>query len=484
MIWHSFLTIFVILLMVSSIVVVVFDDTAPAAKLAWILAIALLPIVGVVLYLLFGINNRYHYLFKRRHRRYTALLEAETSPELSNLLFGHSCDDSIREEFRPLARLLGKGFHPCATDATAFEIITSGKRKYELLLEDLRNAKESIHIEYFRFGTDSGSEDVRNVLIQKAREGVKVRFINENIVNFSLFPGYYGRMRRAGIEVLKFTDPRRHLLELPTRLNHRNHRKIVVIDGKIGYTGGMNINNNYFQVWRDTHLRLTGNAVAALQFIFLDSWIIGGGHLDHPLPHYYPMLQGSTMEPTAPLKDKLVQIVQDEPNTGQPVLQMSYEWVLLNARKYVYLQTPYFAPPEAVLNTLKAAALSGVDVRLMIPRKNDTIFMGSINKSYYRQCLAAGVRIFERGGEFIHSKTFVADDYISSIGSANIDNRSFNLNYEVNTYIYDEETALRNKAIFEEDLALCREITLEEILSTPRYKRFFRKLIGLISSLT
>lgn len=484
MFWSSFLTVFIILLMVSSVVVIVFDDASPAAKLAWILAIILLPIVGMVLYLLFGINNRYHYIFKRRHRRYTKLLEAETSPELKTLLGSHTKDELVREEFRPLARMLGTGFHPCVSDDNAFEIITEGKRKYELLLEDLRGARESIHIEYFRFGTDSGSEDVRNILIQKAKEGVKVRFINENIVNFSLFPGYYGRMRRAGIEVLKFTDPRRHLLELPTRLNYRNHRKIVVIDGRIGYTGGMNINNNYFLFWRDTHLRLTGNAVAALQFIFLDSWIVGGGKLDHPLPHFYPMLQGSTMEKDAPLTGKLVQVVQDEPDGGQPVLQMSYEWVLLNARKYIWLQTPYFAPPVAVLSALKAAALSGVDVRLMIPEKNDTIFMGSINKSYYRQCLEAGIRIFERGGNFIHSKTFVCDDYLSSIGSANIDNRSFNLNYEVNTYIYDEETALRNKAIFEEDLALCREITLQEILDTPRYKRFCRKLVGLFSSLT
>ena len=483
MFWSNFLTVFLILLIISSIVVVVFDDAPAAAKLAWILAIALLPVLGVVLYLLFGINNRYHYMFKRRHRRYTALLEKEMTPELSKLLFGHGQDGAVREEFQPLAKLLGHGFHPCVADDSAFEIITEGKRKYELLLEDLRNAKESIHIEYFRFGTDSGSEDVRNLLIQKAKEGVKVRFINENIVNFSLFPGYYGRMRRAGIEVLKFTDPRRHLLELPTRLNYRNHRKIVVIDGKIGYTGGMNINNNYFQIWRDTHLRLTGNAVAALQFIFLDSWIIGGGKLDHPLPHFYPMLQGSTMEREAPLTGKLVQVVQDEPDAGQPIIQMGYEWVLLNARKYIYLQTPYFAPPEPILNTLRAAALAGLDVRLMIPEKNDTIFMDSINRSFYRPCLEAGIRIFERGGNFIHSKTFVADDYLSSIGSANIDNRSFNINYEVNTYIYDEETALRNKAIFEEDLKLCREISLQEIVATPWYRRFWRKLLGLFSSI-
>lgn len=482
MVWSTFLMVFLILLNISSIVVVVFDDRPPASKLGWILIISLLPYLGVLLFLLLGINNRYHYIFRRRHRRYTALLEKEMTPELNDLLFGHGQDDRVAEPFRPLARLLGYGFHPCVADDNSLEIITEGKRKYELLVEDLRGAKESIHIEYFRFGTDSGSEDVRNILIQKAKEGVKVRFINENIVNFSLFPGYYGRMRRAGIEVLKFTDPRRHPLELPTRLNYRNHRKIVVIDGKIGYTGGMNINNNYFQIWRDTHLRLTGNAVAALQFIFLDSWIIGGGHLDHPLPHFYPMLQGATSAP-APLQGKLVQVVQDEPEGGQPLLQMSYEWLFLNARKYIYLQTPYFAPPEPVLNTLRAAALTGLDIRLMIPAKNDTILMDSINRSFYRSCLEAGIRIFERGGNFIHSKTFVADDYLSSIGSANIDNRSFNLNYEVNTYIYDEETALRNKEIFMEDMKLCREITLDEILRTPWYTRFIRKLVGLFSSI-
>ena len=482
MAFDSVLSVFLILLIVSSIIVVVFDDAQPSIKLAWILVISALPVVGILLYLLFGINNRHHHIFKRRHRRYTALLEAETSEDLSRLLFGHTKDEAIREAYRPLARLLGSGFHPSVSDDTSLEIITEGKRKYELLMEDLRNARESIHIEYFRFGTDSGSEDVRNLLIQKAREGVKVRYINENIVNFSLFPGYYGRMREAGIEVLKFTDPRKHLLDLTTRLNYRNHRKIVVIDGKIGYTGGMNINNNYFLFWRDTHLRLTGNAVAALQFIFLDSWIIGGGKLDHPLPHYYPMLKGSTAEP-GPLSGKLVQIVQDEPDGRQPVLQMSYEWVFLNARKYVYLQTPYFAPPEPVLQAMRAAALSGVEIRLMVPEKNDTILMDSINRSFYRPCLEAGIRIFERGGNFIHSKTFVADDYLSSIGSANIDNRSFNLDYEVNSYIYDEETALRNKAVFEEDLSLCREITLEEVLATPWYTRFIRKFLGLFSSL-
>ncbi|MBR1928026.1 MAG: hypothetical protein IJ840_09830 [Bacteroidales bacterium] len=358
--------------------------------------------------------------------------------------------------------------------------------------------------------------------MRKAREGVKVRFILENIANFPIRPKFYNEMGKAGVEIVRFTNPRTHLIELVTSLNYRNHRKIVVIDGKIGYTGGMNINDNYFKRWRDTHLRITGPAVASLQYAFLDSWLTGGGTLDLPLLDYFPAAapagkalvsedhatlgtvrggtgaewseangvaerseapEPPTLFPAARLAGKLMQIIPDEPDLPIPMLKYSYEWIIQHAKKYIWLQTPYFVPPEPILDAMKIAARSGVDIRLMLPERADNFITRAANKAYYDEILGAGVRLFLRHGEFIHSKTIVCDDYLSSIGSANIDGRSFDINYEINTYIYDEETALRCKEIYKTDLEKSRELTLEEWSKRPWYNRLAESIIRLFSPL-
>ena len=516
------LTGFYVLLILSVFTVILIDKGDSGRKFAWLLIIAVLPVVGLVLYLMFGINYRHHWIFNRRHQRYRDIFDAGTTPELSRILFGHLNEEKIREEFRPLARLLGAEHYPSVTSGNDIEIITSGQRKFDLLREDILAARESIHIEYFHFGNDKGSKAIKRLLMQKAREGVKVRFLYENIANFPIASAYYNDMKKAGVDVVKFTNPRMHLLDLATKLNYRNHRKIVVIDGKIGYTGGMNINDHYFRQWRDTHMRITGDAVAVLQYTFLDSWLTGGGTIDKPMIDFYPMAknqvtddstsvtsansvtvrqqakvmdniasaspaigeEGIDFHATHPtLKNKLVQIVPDEPDLPLPILQLSYEWTLQHAKKYIYLQTPYFVPTEPVMDALKTAALCCVDVRLMLPEVADNILMRPANRAYYEEALQAGVRIFLRQGEFIHAKTFVCDDYLSSIGSANLDFRSFAINYEVNSYIYDEEAALMNKNIFMHDIRQCRELTLEEWSRRPWYSRLLESLMRLFAPL-
>lgn len=536
------LTVLYFLLILSVFTVILVDKGDSGRKFAWLLVIAVLPVVGLALYLMFGINYRHHWIFNRRHQRYRDIFESGTTPELNRILFGHGNESRIREEFRPLARLLGAEGYPSVTSGNDIEVITSGQRKFDLLCEDIKAAKESIHIEYFHFGNDKGSKAIKRLLMQKAREGVKVRFLYENIANFPIASAYYNDMRRAGVEVVKFTNPRMHVLDFATKLNYRNHRKIVVIDGRIGYTGGMNINDHYFRQWRDTHLRVTGDAVAVLQHIFLDSWLTGGGTIDRKMIDYYPMASGAstssatatstatTMSSETPasqatltgavtatitetttgsdttvaepveapnttqegidfrathptLKDKLIQIVPDEPDRPLPILQLSYEWALQHAKKYIYLQTPYFVPTDPVMDALKTAALCGVDVRLMLPEVADNLLMRPANRAYYEEALQAGVRIFLRQGEFIHAKTFVCDDYLSSIGSANLDFRSFTINYEVNSYIYDEQTAMMNKGIFLYDLRQCRELTLEEWTRRPWYSRILESLMRLFAPL-
>lgn len=496
------------LLILSVCTVILVDKGDSGRKFAWLLIIAVLPVVGLVLYLMFGINYRHHWIFNRRHQRYMDIFKSEATPELAEILFGSGNVSKIREEYRPLARLLGAEGYPSVTSGNDIEIITSGQRKFDLLCEDIKAAKESIHIEYFHFGNDKGSKAVKRLLMQKAREGVKVRFLYENIANFPIASTYYNAMRKAGVEVIKFTNPRMHVLDLVTMLNYRNHRKIVVIDGRIGYTGGMNINDHYFRQWRDTHLRITGDAVASLQHIFMDSWLTGGGTLDKAMIDFFPMARagaatvpmagenvptdgGNVPEPpeidfraTHPtLRGKLLQIVPDEPDRPLPILQLSYEWALHHAKDYIYLQTPYFVPTEPVMDALKAAALCGVDVRLMLPEVADNILMRPANRAYYEEVLQAGVRIFLRRGEFIHAKTFVCDDYLSSIGSANLDFRSFAINYEVNSYIYDEQTALMNKGIFLYDIRQCHELTIEEWSRRPWYSRILESLMRLFAPL-
>ena len=475
-------TILYILLILTVVVVILIDKGDSGRKFAWLLIIAALPVIGILFYFLVGINYRHHWIFNRRHQKYKDLFEKGTTEALNGILFGHEAESLVREDFRPLASMMGRDTYPTVSSGNNFEIITRGRRKFDLLREDIMAAKEYIHMEYFKFGNDEGGKAIKELLMRKAREGVKVRFILENIANFPIRPRYYNDMRKAGVEVVRFTNPRSHFLKFVTSINFRNHRKIVVIDGNIGYTGGMNINDNYFNRWRDTHLRVTGPAVASLQYAFLDSWLTAGATLDRPLIDYYPSASPTNASPAA-AAGKLMQIVPDEPDLPLPMLMYSYEWAIQHAKKYIWLQTPYFVPPEPVLDAMKIAALSGVDIRIMLPERADNFITRPANRAYYEEILTAGVRLFLRQGEFIHSKTFVCDDYLSSIGSANIDSRSFDINYEINTYIYDEQTARECKRIYEADLELSRELTLEEWSQRPWHNRLAESVIRLLSPL-
>ena len=464
------------LLILGTAFVIIVDKGDPGRKLAWLMVITFLPLLGFFLYICFGINFRHHWIFNRRHRRYRETFMAGTDETVNRLLFQPCGQDRIPEKYKPLSRLLASGSRLQMSEADELEIITKGSWKFARLMEDLRAAKESVHMEYFHFGNDAGSRAIKEVLMQKAREGVEVRFINENIANFPVSSLYYDDMKKAGVEVQKFTNPRSHLINMVTLLNYRDHRKIVVIDGKIGYTGGMNINDKYFLRWRDTHLRFTGSAVASLQYIFLDSWLTAGGSLRRPLKDYFPVQEKKAA-------GRLMQIVPDSPQAENPILQMGYEWILLHAKEYVWLQTPYFVPPEPLLDALKSAALGGTDVRLMLPATSDNFFMRPANRLYFKELIESGVKIYLRRGEFMHCKTFVCDDDLCSVGTANLDYRSFGINYEVNTYVFDRETALQCKEIFLKDQEQSDLVTMEAVRAGRWHHRIGEGLVGLFAPL-
>ncbi len=470
--------IILVLLIIGTILVILADeDEDSGKKIAWIIVIVLLPVVGILFYVIFGLNPRRN----TRHDEYSRMFReafadySGTKPYME--LFGGKNREKIREAYRELSQLLSRSNGTTVTGCNNVEIITSGKRKFEALVNDLENARSHIHMEYFYFRKDDGSRKIKEILMRKAREGVKVRFIHENIANIDISPRYYNEMKKAGVEVVKFTNARFSLLRLSARLNYRDHRKIVVIDGKIGYTGGMNIGDDYFLRWRDTHMRITGNAVYALQYSFLYSFCTSGGRIPEDFPGLFPV------QDSGQKRNELVQIVPDQPEDKWPVLHMGAVWTVQHSSRYVYIQTPYFVPPEPLLQALKSSALKGADVRVMIPRKADLPYMNLANKSYYNACLEAGIRIFEKKGNFIHSKTIVSDDYLSVIGSANMDYRSLELNYEINAYIFNEETAVRNREIFLADLGECDEVTLEEWRRRPWYLKLGQAVIRLFAPL-
>jgi len=451
-------------------------------KLFWVLFILLIPVAGLIFYCLCGINYRYPAVRKRLHGKAVERLKKEITPEQADAWFSDRDLDKVPEEYKPLAQLLlscGEGNKVYA--GNSFEIITSGLRKRELLLEDIRKAKHFIHLEYFRFGNDEAGREVRDLLYQKVAEGVEVCYLNNNMIGRFIPRSYFRDMQRHGINVVPYTHIRMGFRQWLMRINCQNHRKILVVDGQVAYVGGMNLNDHYFYQWRDTHLRVTGPLIARLQASFMDSWIGSGGTFRHPLNEYiskdYPQQE-------APLKDKLMQEAVSAPEYPFRTAQLAIEWILNHASRYAYIQTPYWVPPASLLNAVKGAARRGVDVQLMLPREVDTPLMGPANRAYYAECMEAGVRIFERGGEFIHAKTLVIDDNLSVMGGSNLDCRSFDINSENDTFIYDEETAQVNKQIFQKEKAFCEELDLATWkASRSVWQRFSSAFMRLFSPL-
>lgn len=442
-------------------------------KIVWIVLI--LAGVALLFWLVFGINWRSKQNYDRKHHLLRSRMQAEDTEELRRLLFSNGLTMRVEQRFQPLTMLLARGGRPSVSLSTP-QIITSGKDKYNMLMSDLICAKESIHMEYFHFGIDKSSRKIRQVLMEKARQGVKVRFINENIANRPIPNCYFRSMRKAGVEVVNFSDSRFSLLRFLMTLSYRDHRKIVVIDNRIGYTGGMNINDHYFYQWRDTHLRLTGEAVASLQYAFLDTWLASGGQLHSAVNSFFFHLDKPSCGQSL---GTLTQITPDDPTSPEPVLLTAYEWILNHAQKYVWFQSPYIAPPPSLISAMRNAAQRGVDVRVMVPEHCDTAIMRPINKSYYAELTEAGVQFYVRSGEFMHSKTIVCDDYLSCVGSANLDYRSFGIDYEINTFFYDRAVALRQKQIFENDLPICRLVIAAETHPTP-WQRLMRHLAPIV----
>lgn len=456
-----------IITVVGTIFVIISENRNPFRTLAWVLVLNFVPIIGLILYYLLGQDTQRKKYFRKRHK--TVIHDDSFKELVENNI------EKIPEKYMPLANLCSQSNNSWVLYGSEIKTFITGKSKFEALIEDLKNAKHHIHMEYFLFNKDETGKEIKKILMQKAEEGVEVRFIYENIANITVLPKFYNEMKKSGVQVCPFM--KMSLPRIRRTINYRNHRKNVVIDGKIGYIGGMNIGDEYAkgENWRDTHIRVRGQGVYGLQANFITDWYSSG---EQHVPDFHPYFP-----PTKIYSNNLMQVVPGGPDFPYFNLLQAAVRVVIESKKYVYIQTPYFLPPESLLQALQSTALAGVDVRVMVSKKSDTRYTDPAGRSYYESLLSAGLRIYEHETAFIHAKTMVSDDYISMIGSTNMDFRSFESSFELNSYHYDEELAMRNKAIFLEDLKGCREVKLEEFEKRPWWKKGIESIMRLFAPL-
>jgi len=421
------------------IIHVVMDNRQPAKTMAWALVIFFIPVVGIILYLFFGVNTRKERAISRRS------ISELTKGNI--IAFDEQKDLHVPSRYKEIVNLYKSG-ESMPFKNNAVEIYTDGYQYFPALLREIAQAKEHIHLEYFIFEDDPLGRLIADALIAKAKQGVEVRVIYDDVGCWHVRSRFFNRMTDAGIMVEPFLPVR--FPTLTRKANYRNHRKIVVIDGRVGFIGGMNIALRYVkgqgrQAWRDTVMRVEGGVVSAMQGAFLLDWYFVRRALINNA-RYYPT-------PSPQIENNCIgQIVISGPLNPYPDIMEGYVHILTTARNYVYLETPYFMPTEPVLFAMKTAARSGVDVRLIVPLKSDARFVAWASRSFLREVSEAGVKVHFYHEGFIHSKLMVSDNSFCTCGSTNVDFRSFENNFESNIFFYDEGLALRVRSIFMRDL--------------------------------
>lgn len=442
------------LVILSTVVFVVLDNRNPVKAMAWILVLFFLPLVGLILYFFLGRSNRKERLISKKG--YSRLIKRPMSEyQMQESLKVNSDKTRIMSFFRKVNNAL-------PFEGNNIDIFTDAHSMYLSLLKSIYSAKHHIHVEFYIIEDDSVGRLFRDALIDKSRQGVKVRVLYDDVGCWKVSREFFEQMLCEGIEVQSFLKVRFPVFT--SKVNYRNHRKIVVVDGNIGFIGGMNIAYRYLYgfswgIWRDTHVKIEGKAVYGLQTAFLTDWFAVERSLITS-PEYFPKMKTSdTDTDNSASSGSIAQIVTSDPVGKWRDIMQGYVMAISSARTYIYIQTPYFLPTEPVLSALQTAALAGVDVRIMIPKRGDSWIIHKGTMSYLDDMLDAGVKIYLYRKGFLHSKLMVSDDYISTVGSTNMDFRSFEHNFEANAFFYDKKTALALKDIFNNDIKSCMLLT-------------------------
>ncbi|WP_223593131.1 cardiolipin synthase [Neobacillus bataviensis] len=434
--------------------VIFLENRHPTQTITWLVVLGSFPLVGFIFYLLFGRNYRKEKMFRKKYfldKQAFLTVEGENDPrseEKLNLLGEH------QGKLFTLAQKLGNS--PISFD-TSTKILTNGEETFLHIIEQLKRAKHHIHLEYYIVRHDRIGQEIKNILIEKAQQGVKVRFLYDAVGSWQLSKVYINDLKNAGIETVTFGPVK--LPFLNNKFNFRNHRKIIVIDGTIGFVGGLNIGDEYLGrdkdigFWRDTHLMLKGEAVRTLQLIFLQDWYYMTNH---------SFLTAEYLSPQIDFKSHGgVQLIAGGPDNEWSVIKNIFFSMIASAKKSVWIASPYFIPDEDIFSAIKVAALSGIDVRLLVPNRPDKRIVFHASRSYFPELLEAGVKVYEYERGFMHSKIVIVDDELASIGTSNMDMRSFHLNFEVNAFLFRTESTQKLVAEYLNDIKHSKQLELQ-----------------------
>lgn len=453
----------------------------PSATLAWIMILFLVPVVGIIFYFLFSQNIARQRIFRMSLHEESMINSSlkEQNALIEKGEFEFSNPES--KKWQDMIRLHQTYSEAYFTQDNRISILTDGKHKFDSLFNDIRNAKRIINVMYFIVKNDSLGRQLIDLLTEKAREGVEVRFLIDAMGSRQINHKTLAKFKQAGGKYAFFFPPM--IKDLNLKLNYRNHRKMVIIDGTIGYLGGFNVGNEYigkkkkFGYWRDTHLRIIGSSVQDMNARFILDWRFASKEKILLSQAYYgqpsPSIKGTTG----------IQIVSSGPDSSKEEIKQGYLKMISSAKKNIYIQTPYFVPDASILEALKMAVLCGVDVRIMIPCKPDHMFVYWATYHYAGILIDHGAKIYIYDEGFMHAKTICVDGEVAAIGSANFDIRSFRLNFEANAFIYDASEVYKMEAIFETDMTRCHELTAKLYSERTIIIRFKESISRLLSDL-
>ncbi len=452
--------------------VIISENRNPQKTISWILVLTFLPVIGLILYLFFGEDHRKVW---RINKKMNKGLEGKDLPYFE--LFDKEIPNDSYVKLKTL--LKNVGYAPVLSE-NSVDILTSGEDKFRQLFIDINNATKHVHLLYYKIADDKIGNELKNLLIKKVADGIEVRVIYDDVGSIKTKNRFFREMKEAGIKIESFLPIK--FPYLARRVNYRNHRKIAVIDGQIGYIGGINIADCYIEgikwgIWRDTTIRIEGKGVYGLQVIFLLDWYYSHKEALNTSP-YFPSL------PSLPsLGNNSMQIVSASPLEKYESMTEGFFQAINGAKDYIYIQTPYFIPTDRIIKAMQTAAMSGVDVRLTIPERSDNYFVTAATYSSISALLSYNVTVYLYTTGFIHSKMIVIDDSLTIIGSANMDVRSFELNFEASAFIYSEDTAKKGKNIYLRDLEDSRPVALSEWENRSRLRRYFESLMRLLTPL-
>lgn len=461
---------------------IVYETESTSKTLAYLLLTIFLPIGGIIVYFVIGTNYRKRKLYSKKIFKDEQLMQGvKTQIFRTSATSWQTVGPKLRKYKKLFTLLLNSNWSSLSTN-NEVEILLNGEAKFASVLAALKAAKNHIHIEYYIYEDDEIGNAIKDVLIERAGAGVEVRFIYDDFGSRAIRKTIVPQLIEAGVKAYPFY--RIFFIALANRLNYRNHRKIIIIDGNIGYTGGINISDRYINkpgddknmFWRDTHIKITGPGVHYLQYLFICDWNFCSDQELDPDRDFFKMEveeQGGA----------LVQIAASGPDSDDPTIMFSLVKAIGIAEKEILITTPYFIPGETLLDALTVASLSGIKVKLLVPGRSDSRMVDLAARSYFEQLMRAGVEIYLYKKGFVHAKTMVADASLSVIGTANMDHRSFDLNFEVNSIIYDDKIGKQLARIFNDDLLDAERINLSEWQGRSILKQFPEKVARLFSPL-